>query len=153
MRRAVFAGTFDPITIGHENLVSRALSFFDEVIVAIGENPDKKTFFPIEKRLLFLKTVFDAIKGVRIETYKGLTGDFARMQGAGFLLRGVRSVADFEYESALAEVNKTLFPELETVMLFSTSAFMRVSSSVVREVLQNQADLSAWVPKKIIPLL
>ncbi len=153
MRRAVFAGTFDPITIGHENLVSRALSFFDEVIVAVGENPDKRTFFPLEKRLLFLKTVFEDKKGVKIATYNGLTGNFARAQNASFLLRGVRSTADFEYENTLAEVNRTLFPELETVMLFSTSALMRVSSSVVREMLQNQVDLSAWVPQKIIALL
>ncbi|MDR0618397.1 MAG: pantetheine-phosphate adenylyltransferase [Bacteroidales bacterium] len=160
MRKAIFAGTFDPITRGHEELVLRALSFFDEVVVAIGENPEKKTMFSLEKRLNFLRTVFDSsiCSGkVSVESYSGLTGDFARLVGAGFMLRGVRGAVDFEYEKELAEINRTLFPDIETVFLFSSSVLSGVRSSTVREVLRagrgGKADISKFVSEKVLPLL
>lgn len=160
MRKAIFAGTFDPVTRGHEELVLRALSFFDEVVVAVGENFDKKTMFSIEQRLNFLRTVFDDnVYGgkVSVASYRGLTGEFASSVGAGFLLRGVRGAVDFEYEKGLAEINRILFPSIETVLLFSSSALSGVSSSVVREVLRagygGKVDISALVSKKILTLL
>jgi pantetheine-phosphate adenylyltransferase len=161
MHKAIFAGTFDPVTKGHEELVLRALSFFDEVIVAIGDNPEKKTMFSLEQRLDFLRMVFvdgGAFGGkVSVVSYGGLTGDFARSVGAGFLLRGVRGTVDFEYEKGLAEVNRTLFPSIETVFLFSSSALSGVRSSIVREVLRagcgGKADISAFVSEKILSFL
>ncbi|MDR1973327.1 MAG: pantetheine-phosphate adenylyltransferase [Bacteroidales bacterium] len=153
MRKAIFAGTFDPITKGHEDLVFRALSFFDEVVVTIAENPEKKTLFSIEQRLDFIRTVFDGDKRVSVASCNGLTGDFAKSLGAKFLLRGVRSISDFEYERSLAEINQTLFPDLETVMLFSSAPFSGISSSVVREVLRHKVDVSMWVSEKIVSRL
>ncbi|MDR0763917.1 MAG: pantetheine-phosphate adenylyltransferase [Bacteroidales bacterium] len=160
MRKAVFAGTFDPLTKGHEELVLRALSFFDEIVVAIGENPDKETMFTLEQRLIFLRTAFGEDIGsgkVSVASYSGLTGDFARSVGAGFLLRGVRGVMDFEYEKDLAEINRVLFPSIETVFLFSSSVLSGISSSVVRKVLQagcsGEVDILAFVSEKILPLL
>jgi pantetheine-phosphate adenylyltransferase len=159
MRKAVFAGTFDPITRGHEELVLRSLSLFDEIVVAIGENPDKKTMFSLEQRLGFLRVVFGNDSGSRISvaSYSGLTGDFACSIGAGFLLRGLRGAIDFEYEKELVNINRILYPSIETVFLFSSPALSGVSSSIVREVLRTgrggRADILAFVSEKILSLL
>ena len=141
---AVFAGSFDPFTIGHKNIVDRALeSVADEVIIAIGINYEKKYMFSLEERLEAIRKTYQGEPRVRVETYEGLTTDFAKRVGASFLLRGVRSIKDFEFERDMAEINKRL-TGIETILLFTYPELACVSSSVVRELItynKNVKDL------------
>ena len=116
-RIAVFPGSFDPITRGHESIIRRALSLFDQVIVAIGENSEKKSFFQLDQRLKWLEQIFGGEPGIRITTYSGLTIDFCRREQISFILRGLRTSADFEFERGIGQMNKLMLPEVETVFL------------------------------------
>lgn len=143
---AVFAGSFDPFTIGHKNIVDRALqSVADEVIVAIGVNYEKKCMFSLEERQAAIRRVYQDEPRVRVETYEGLTTDFAKRVGASFLLRGVRSVKDYEFERDMAEVNRHL-TGMETVLLLTDARYACVSSSVVRELLSYHKDVTEFLP-------
>jgi len=146
-RIAVFAGSFDPFTIGHKNIVDRALqSVADEVIVAIGINHEKKYMFSLEERLQAIQKAFQSEPRVRVESYEGLTTDYAKRVGASFLLRGVRSVKDYEFERDMAEVNHRL-TGIETVLLFTDAKYSCVSSSIVRELISYHQDVKDFLPQ------
>lgn len=146
MRKAIFPGTFDPFTIGHYSVVKRALTFMDEVIIGIGVNEKKKTYFPIEKRVEMIRRLFADEPRIQVAAYDGLTVDFAREQGAGFIIRGIRTVHDFEYEETIADVNRKL-AGVETILLFTEPEFTSVSSTIVRELLHYQKDVTPFLPE------
>lgn len=147
-RIALFPGTFDPFTVGHESLVRRGLTLVDEVVIAIGVNEAKQCYFPIDKRLQMIRDLYQSEPRVRVESYDTLTVDFAREVGADFILRGIRTVADFEYEKTIAEMNRTL-SGIETILLFTEPAHAHISSSIVRELLRYGRDVSSFLPEKI----
>ena len=132
MKRAIFPGSFDPFTLGHHSIVKRTLAFVDEVIVGIGFNEGKKGFLPLEKRVEMIRALYADEPRVKVLPYSGLTVDFAREQGADMIVRGIRSVKDFEYEESIADINRKL-SGIETVFLFTEPELSSVSSSVVRE--------------------
>ena len=147
-RVAIFPGTFDPFTRGHYSVVRRALSMFDEVVVAIGVNALKHPMFTAEERVAMLEGLFADEPRVKVLSYSGLTVDVARECGAQFMLRGVRSVMDFEYERSIADVNREI-SGLETVMLFTEPMYAHISSSVVRELIGYGRDVSAFLPEQM----
>ncbi|MDR2815682.1 MAG: pantetheine-phosphate adenylyltransferase [Proteiniphilum sp.] len=148
LRTALFPGTFDPFTVGHESLVRRGLSLMDEIVVAIGENEAKKSFFPLDKRLRMIRELYENEPRVRVESYDSLTIEFAQKIGAQYILRGIRSVVDFEYEKTIADMNRTI-SGIETFVLFTEPALTHVSSSHVRELLRYGYDVSGFVPQRI----
>lgn len=146
MNKAVFPGSFDPFTIGHANLVERALKLFDEVIVAVGYNEHKAGWLPVEERVRALCEYYRLTPKIRVESYTGLTVDFAQSQGARFILRGVRSVKDYEYELGIADINARL-ADIETVVLLADPTISGISSSVVRELHHFGRDITPWLPQ------
>ena len=146
MRKAIFPGTFDPFTLGHHSIVKRTLAFMDEVIIGIGYNDQKHCLLPIEKRLESISKVYADEPRVKVLAYSGLTVDFAQEQGAEFMVRGIRSVKDFEYEESIADINRKL-SGIETIFLFTEPELSAVSSSVVRELLRYGKDVSAFLPE------
>ncbi len=150
MRRAVFPGSFDPITLGHENIILRALSMFDEIVLAVGVNTSKKTRFTLDQRLEMLNLVFQDVAQVRIESYQGLTVNFCDEIDASWMLRGVRNGGDFEYERTIAQMSKRLNSSLETVILYTDPEYAAISSSVVRDILSNGGDISEFVPQAVL---
>jgi pantetheine-phosphate adenylyltransferase len=148
-RIAVFPGSFDPITIGHESIIRRGCSLFDRIIVAIGENAEKKSYFDIEKRLDFIKQTFADEPQVSVAKYSGLTVDFCRKMKAQYLLRGLRTSADFEFERSIGQVNKKLYPEIETIFLLTAPEHTSLNSSIIRDILRNGGDASQFVPKAV----
>lgn len=149
MKIAVFPGSFDPVTKGHESIVMRALPLFDKIIIAIGKNEDKSGYFPIEKRLEWLKKVFEGNPKVEIHNYSGLTVDFCNEIGAKYLIRGLRTSSDFEFERNVAQVNSRLSKHIETVFLLTLPEHVMITSSIVREVHKFGGDLSHFIPQKI----
>ncbi|MGB0790218.1 MAG: pantetheine-phosphate adenylyltransferase [Flavobacteriaceae bacterium] len=152
MKKAVFPGSFDPITIGHEDIIRRGLDLFDEIIVAVGVNADKRYQFSLEERLAFIRATFNDEPKVQVTTYQGLTVDYCREINADFILRGLRNPADFEFEKAIAHTNRTL-TEIETVFLLTASNKDFISSSIVRDVLKNNGNIEAFVPKATFSLI
>lgn len=148
-KTALFAGSFDPVTTGHEVMVRRAARLFDEVVVAIGENTQKRALFPLERRLDWLRRTFEDVPNVRADHYSGLTTDYCRQHGIGFLLRGLRSTTDFLYEENIARINRAITPEIESVFLLSDPASCTISSSMLRELLQFGHRIDEFVPKAI----
>ena len=146
MRKAIFPGTFDPFTLGHHSIVKRTLAFMDEVIIGIGYNDQKHSLLPIEKRLESIRKVYADEPRVKVLAYSGLTVDFAQEQGAEFMVRGIRSVKDFEYEESIADINRKL-SGIETIFLFTEPELSAVSSSVVRELLRYGKNVEAFLPK------
>jgi pantetheine-phosphate adenylyltransferase len=146
---AVFPGSFDPITRGHENIVRRAARLFDEIVVAIGSNSSKSSMFTLEQRTVWLEEVFSDLPNVRVTGYDGLTIDFAAEIGARYLLRGVRNGGDFEYERTIAQMTKAMAPDLETIILFTDPEFAAINSTVVREILKNKGDVSQFIPASV----
>jgi len=145
-RRALFPGTFDPFTIGHESLVRRGLSLMDEIVIAIGVNEAKKSYFSLDKRLEMIRGLYRDEPRIRVESYDSLTIDFAQKVGAQYILRGIRSVFDFEYEKTIADMNRTI-SGIETFLLFTEPALTHISSTQVRELLRYGRDVSRFVPK------
>ena len=145
-RIALFPGTFDPFTIGHESLVSRGLELVDEIIISIGINDTKRTYFSLEKRLEAIQELYKDEPRVRVMSYDSLTVDFAQQMNAGFILRGIRTVNDFEYEKSIADVNRKL-SGIETFIFFTEPEHTHISSSIVRELLRYGKDISQFVPK------
>jgi pantetheine-phosphate adenylyltransferase len=148
-RVAVFPGSFDPITKGHEEIVRRAATLFDEIIVAIGRNTSKSALFDEEVRFAWVKSTFSDVANVRVEMVEGLTVDFCRSRDAHYILRGVRSVADFEYERAIAHMNKSMHTGVETVLLYAQPELISVSSTIVREIIKNKGDVSQFLPSGV----
>ena len=146
MKKAVFPGSFDPFTLGHHSIVKRALSFMDEVIVGIGINEGKRSLIPVEKRVDMIRRLYADEPRVKVEAYSGLTVDFAREQAAEFIIRGIRTVKDFEYEEGIADINRKL-TGIETIFLFTEPELASVSSSVVRELLNYGKDVSMFLPE------
>ncbi len=149
-RIAVFPGSFDPITRGHVSIIRRALPLFDKMIVAIGENGEKKSFFPLERRMEWLNHIFGHEPGIVISTYSGMTIDFCRREKAKFILRGLRTSADFEFERSIGQMNKLMHPEIETVFFLCAPEFASVSSSIVRDIIRNGGDVKQFVPEGLI---
>lgn len=145
-RIALFPGTFDPFTIGHASLVSRGLELVDEIVISIGINDKKQTYFSLEKRLEAISHLYKDEPRVKVASYDSLTVDFASEMGAGFILRGIRTVNDFEYEKSIADVNRKL-SGIETFILFTEPEHTHISSSIVRELLRYGKDISLFVPK------
>lgn len=146
MKRAIFPGTFDPFTIGHYSVVKRALTFMDEIIIGIGINDSKRTWFPTEKRVEMVKKLYADEPRVRVEAYDNLTVDFAIQHDAGFIIRGIRTVRDFEYEETIAEINRKL-AGIETILLFTEPELTSVSSTIVRELLHYGKDVTPFLPE------
>lgn len=145
-RIALFPGTFDPFTIGHQSLVSRGLALVNEIIISIGINEKKQTYFSIEKRIEAISNLYKDEPRVKVMSYNSLTVDFADEVGAAFILRGIRTVNDFEYEKSIADVNRKL-SGIETFILFTEPEHTHISSSIVRELLNYGKDISQFVPK------
>ena len=146
MRVAIFPGSFDPVTKGHEDVVRRAIPLFDKIVVAVGRHSSKKGMFTIGDRVEMLSATFEDCPTVEVASFEGLTADFCRANDAHWLLRGVRNGGDFEYERTIAQMTKVLHPSLETVILFTDPEFAHIHSNVVREILKNGGDASAFVP-------
>ena len=145
-KKAVFAGSFDPITIGHTDIIHRAIPLFDQLIIAIGINSKKKYLFSLEQRLDFLQKVFQKEAKVEVMTYTGLTVDFCKKNNANYLLRGIRNAHDFEFEKTIAQLNRSLWSKMETICLVSTPEVSHISSTIVREILFNKGDVSQFIP-------
>lgn len=150
MRIALFPGSFDPITIAHVDILKRALPLFDKIVVGIGLNSSKQSFLSAEKREEIVKTVFADIKKVDVQLYEGLTIDFCKKINASYMVRGIRSVGDFEYERAIAQINQTMMPEMETIFILSKPEYSAISSTIVRDILRNHGDVSQFLPQEAI---
>jgi len=144
---AIFPGSFDPFTVGHESIVRRAVSMFDEIIVMIGFNANKKSFYPIEKRLKWINQVFASEEKIEVRIHEGLTIDFCKEVGARYILRGLRTSSDFEYERAIAQINKKMHPEIETVFLLTLPEHTPVNASIIRDIVLHGGDASMFLPK------
>jgi len=145
---AIFPGTFDPFTIGHESLIRRGLTIVDEIIVSIGINDTKKSYFSLEKRIKIIHDFYKSEPRISVTSYDGLTIDFARQVGADFIIRGIRSVNDFEYEKTIADTNRKI-SGIETLVLFTEPEYTHISSTIVRELLRYGHDIKDFVPEGI----
>ena len=149
-RIAVFPGSFDPFTIGHEMIVRRALGLFDKIIIGIGINPDKKAFFPIDLRKKWIEDLFSDEEKIEVQTFQMLTVDFCRQVGAKFILRGLRTSSDFEYERLVGQINRQLGNnDIETVYLLTLPEHTFISSTMVRQIIDFKGDVSKFVPANI----
>jgi pantetheine-phosphate adenylyltransferase len=146
---AVFPGSFDPFTIGHEAIVRRALSLFDEIIIALGANALKKNFYSLATRKEIIRKVFQDEPRISVDHYEGLTVDYCINKGAGYLIRGLRTSADFEFERAIAQVNRVLAPSVESVFLLTVPEHSHINSSIVRDIIRSGGDASMFVPSVI----
>ncbi|MDR1897451.1 MAG: pantetheine-phosphate adenylyltransferase [Prevotellaceae bacterium] len=146
---AVFPGSFDPFTIGHEALMHRSLKLFDEITIAVGHNSEKKYMFNIETRVKMIESVFEGNPKIKIKPYKGLTVDLCRSLDIYFLIRGLRTSSDFEFERSIGQINKQLEPQIETVFMLISPEHSAVSSSIVRDILINEGDASIFLPKNL----
>ena len=148
MKRAIFPGSFDPLTLGHYDIIQRGITLFDELVIAIGVNAEKKYMFPLEERQRFITEAFKEEARIKVMTYEGLTVDFCQKINAGFILRGLRNPGDFEFEKAIAHTNRKL-SEIETVFLLTSSGKSYISSSIVRDVIRNGGDYTGLVPDTV----
>jgi pantetheine-phosphate adenylyltransferase len=146
---AIFPGSFDPFTIGHESVVRRATQLFDRIVIMIGYNANKAPFFPLEKRVKWINQVFKDDPIITVETYEGLTVDFCKKVGARYILRGLRTAADFEFERAIAQVNKQMYPDIETVFLLTIPEHTPVNSTIVRDIIMHGGDASRFLPRSL----
>ncbi|MFH1004613.1 MAG: pantetheine-phosphate adenylyltransferase [Bacteroidota bacterium] len=149
MKIAVFPGSFDPITLGHEDIVRRALSLFDKIIIAVGQNATKKSFFTLKKRKIWIEKTFADEKKIEVEIFNGLTVDFCKKVKANYILRGIRTSADFEFERVIAQMNKTMAPEIETIFILSSLEYSAIMSTIVRDIISHGGDVSKFVPSAI----
>ncbi|SMO65814.1 pantetheine-phosphate adenylyltransferase [Solitalea koreensis] len=153
MKIALFPGSFDPITIAHVDIVKRASPLFDKVIIGIGLNSSKPSFLSPENREHILQAVYANNPKIEIKTYEGLTVDFCKELGAQYMIRGIRSVADFEYERAIAQINQVMKPEIETIFILSKPEYSAISSTIVRDILRNKGNVSPFVPTEALDFL
>ena len=148
-RKAIFPGSFDPITTGHIDLVKRALPLFDEIIIAIGINSQKQALFDLEKRKIWIETAFAAEPRVRIDTFEGLTVHYCKKVNAHFIIRGIRNASDFDYEKTISQLNHIVGDNVETVFLISSPEFSHISSTIVREIIKGGGDARPFLPKSV----
>jgi pantetheine-phosphate adenylyltransferase len=148
MKRAVFPGSFDPITLGHLDIIHRSIPLFDEIIIGVGTNSEKKYMFPLDKRIDFIKNTFAEFKSISVTQYEGLTIEFCKKVQADFIIRGLRNPADFEFEKAIAHTNRKM-SGIETVFLLTAAKTSFISSSIVREIISNQGDYTQLVPATV----
>ncbi len=153
MKRAIYPGTFDPITFGHIDILRKATGIFDEVIVAVAETTGKNTFLSLEEREEICRQAVSDLKHVRVERFSGLVVDFAKKVEADVMIRGLRAVSDFEYELSLALMNRNLSPDIETMFLLPDHKYLYLSSSMVRQVILLGGNLSEYVPKNVEAIL
>ncbi len=146
---AVFPGSYDPFTKGHESLVNRGLEIFDKIIIAIGVNSRKEYMFPLDKRLGWINEVFKNESRVEVASFEGLTVDFCQEKGADYILRGLRNSRDFEFEYEISTLNRSLNDKIETVFLFSLPEFAAINSTIVREIVRNNGDYSPFIPSSV----
>ena len=146
---AVFPGSFDPFTIGHEAIARRALGLFDEIIIAVGANALKKNFYSLATRKKMINRVFQDEPRINVDHYEGLTVDYCKKIGAGYLIRGLRTAADFEFERAIAQVNRVLAPSVESVFILTVPEHSHINSSIVRDIIRSGGDASIFVPSAI----
>ena len=148
MKRAIFPGSFDPITLGHYDIITRGIPLFDEIIIAIGENSAKTYMFSLEERKSFIEKTFEGHSKIKVMTYSGLTTDFCKEINADFILRGLRNPADFEFEKAIAHTNRNI-GDIETVFLLTSAETSFISSSIVREIIHYDGDYKKMVPPAV----
>lgn len=153
MKIALFPGSFDPITIAHVDILKRSLPLFDKIVVGIGLNSSKQSFLSAQKREEIVKSIFVNDSNVEVQLYQGLTIDFCKKIKATYMVRGIRSASDFEYERAIAQINKSMMPEVETIILLSRPEYSAISSTIVRDILRNNGDVSQFVPKQALAFL
>lgn len=151
MKIAVFPGSFDPITVGHVELVRRAVPLFDRIVVAVGVNSQKKYLFPLEQRMAWLEEVFNDEPKIEVGSFEGLTAHFCQQIGARYLLRGLRNASDFDYEKTISQLNDIVGDGLETVFLISRPAYSHISSTIVREIIKGGGDASPFLPEGVRP--
>lgn len=149
LKIAVFPGSFDPITVGHVDLVKRALPLFDKIVVAVGVNTQKKSLFSLDKRIDWLQEVFKEEPKVEVGHFENLTADYCQKIGAGYLLRGLRNASDFDYEKTISQLNNIIGEGLETIFLISQPGFSHISSTIVREIIKGGGDASPFLPEQI----
>lgn len=153
MNIAIYPGSFDPLTKGHQSIALRAAALFDNLVVAVGQNSDKRSMFSVEQRLEFIAKTFENVKNISVRAYEGLTVDFCRQNQINYVVRGVRSDIDWSVESSIAAANKILYPSIETVFLLTDPQHIGISSSVVRDILHNKGDVAAFLPKEVIEIM
>lgn len=150
MRICVFPGTFDPITLGHKDIIDRALDMFDQLIIAIGVNSSKVPMFALEQRLQWIKDIYPNETRIKADSYKGLTVDYCKKVNARYILRGIRYVSDFEYEKAIADVNRSMDSNIETIFLTCTPQYTSIASTLVRDIIRNEGDVSQFLPEAVL---
>ncbi|MEO6168330.1 MAG: pantetheine-phosphate adenylyltransferase [Chitinophagales bacterium] len=150
---AVFPGSFDPVTIGHIDIINRGLPLFDKMIIGIGVNSQKQYLFPLEKRIAWLQKIFEFEPKIEVQSYTGLTVSFCEAQNAGYILRGIRSSGDFEFERAVSQTNRVLSRNIETIFILANPSLASVSSSIVRDVIVNGGDPAPFIPEEIEKLV
>lgn len=153
MNIALFPGSFDPVTKAHVDIVKRSVGLFDKVYIGIGVNSSKQSFLSIEKRQEMLRAVFSTEPKIHIIAYEGLTVDFCRSIDANYMIRGIRTVSDFEYEKGIAQMNHTLAPDIESIFIVSKPGYSAISSTIVRDVLRHGGDISQFIPKEALAFL
>ncbi|MBU1371301.1 MAG: pantetheine-phosphate adenylyltransferase [Bacteroidetes bacterium] len=153
MKTALFPGSFDPITKAHVDILKRSMPLFDKIYVGIGVNSTKQSLLSVEKRLEMISAVFEGESKLEMVTYEGLTVDFCKKIGASYMIRGIRTVSDFEYEKAIAQMNHALIPEIESIFILSKPGYSSISSTIVRDILRYNGDVSQFVPPAALPFL
>ena len=148
-KTAIFPGSFSPFTVGHQSVVDRALPLFDKIIISIGINSEKNQYFSIEERLQWIKDVYGNNPKIEIKFYEGLTVDFCKKENANYILRGLRDSHDFKFEKGIAQMNKDLNKEVETIFIITPPQISHISSSIIRDIIKNGGDVSKFIPKEI----
>ncbi|WP_306551676.1 pantetheine-phosphate adenylyltransferase [Daejeonella sp.] len=153
MKIALFPGSFDPVTKAHVDILKRSLPLFDKVIIGIGLNSTKAAYLTLEKRKEMLRAVFANEPKVEVQTYEGLTVEFCKKIQSNYMIRGIRTVSDFEYEKAIAQMNHALEPEIESIFIVSKPGYSSISSTIVRDIMRNNGDVKQFIPKEAFDLL
>ncbi|QEM10202.1 pantetheine-phosphate adenylyltransferase [Mucilaginibacter rubeus] len=153
MKIALFPGSFDPITKAHVDIVKRSVELFDKFYIGIGVNSSKKGLLTIEQREQMIRAVFEHDERIHVIAYEGLTVNFCKSIGAAYMIRGIRTVSDFEYEKAIAQMNHSLAPDIESIFIVSKPGYSSISSTIVREIIRYNGDVSQFIPKEALPYL